>query len=542
MQKKPLKELIRLHEWWIVGSVAVIAALLGALGFYQYFSVRNQERTIIDLFYLSWQLFTSQSGAVTGEVPFPLQVARWLAPAVVIYAAIKGVLAVTREHITILRLRAYKTHIVVCGLGQKGLRLVADFIARKQRIVIIESNAMNDELATLKEEKGIITLIGEATDMSLLRKARVPYASRLIAVTGDDQANIEIAIKANELKKKNGNGSKLSCHVHVFNMRIRHLFDGHELFTQHNKNFDAQLFNVFEKNARLIFEDFSPDKIIPVPQPGSPQVHILVVGFGWMGESLVLQAIRTGHYANDKNMRLTIIDKEVDRKSARFYNNYPGIKAPPDLIAEELDKDLADLEFKELDIEVLSQTDFKKLQEGFPPFAVCFVCVGSDEVWNLSIASRLRKLFGQDTPPIVVCMSQKTGISELINSEELKKKENIHLFNMIDRACGVEQVINEELDIKAKTIHECFCEARLDEGGTPEKNSSLRKWEELPELSKDSNRCSADHIAIKLRAVSCDQEKRAVTTYSNFLMMILQYLREWNIADGWLKGSSQALH
>ena len=48
-------------------------------GFHGYYQSRGEPGTFWDLVYLSLQLFTLESGSVTGELSWPLQVARLLA-------------------------------------------------------------------------------------------------------------------------------------------------------------------------------------------------------------------------------------------------------------------------------------------------------------------------------------------------------------------------------------------------------------------------------------------------------------------------------
>jgi len=48
-----------------------------------------------------------------------------------------------------------------------------------------------------------------------------------------------------------------------------------------------------------------------------------VVGFGSMGESIVLQALKIGHYIDERELRITVLDKQD--KKGRFLARYPQI-------------------------------------------------------------------------------------------------------------------------------------------------------------------------------------------------------------------------
>jgi len=46
-------------------------------------------------------------------------------------------------------------------------------------------------------------------------------------------------------------------------------------------------------------------------------VHLLVAGFGRMGQSVALHAAKIGHYANGEKLRITVIDKDAGERKNR---------------------------------------------------------------------------------------------------------------------------------------------------------------------------------------------------------------------------------
>ena len=84
------------YEWGFVCLLALVALGLGGVGFSLYFSSLGEPRSLLDVFYLSLQLFTVESGSLAGPVPIELEVARLLAPSVLGYTAVKGLLILFR--------------------------------------------------------------------------------------------------------------------------------------------------------------------------------------------------------------------------------------------------------------------------------------------------------------------------------------------------------------------------------------------------------------------------------------------------------------
>jgi hypothetical protein len=113
----------REYRWLVVGALGVFALFLGYIGFAKHSAAMGEPRSAIDLFYLTLQLVALESGAVRPPVPWELQVARLLLPAVVAYTAWQALAVILQEQLRRLGLRFLKGHVIVCGLGSKGLLL-----------------------------------------------------------------------------------------------------------------------------------------------------------------------------------------------------------------------------------------------------------------------------------------------------------------------------------------------------------------------------------------------------------------------------------
>src|SRR3990170_3530754 len=109
------------YQWPVVGILGLTALGLGYIGFHKYFAALGEIRSGWDIFYLSLQLLTLESGSIHGPVSWELEVARLLAPALVAYTAIKALVAIFHEELQLLCVRFIRDHVVICGLGRKGL-------------------------------------------------------------------------------------------------------------------------------------------------------------------------------------------------------------------------------------------------------------------------------------------------------------------------------------------------------------------------------------------------------------------------------------
>ena len=90
-------------------------------------------------------------------------------------------------------------HVVVCGLGNVGFRVLQDLIRQNRSVVAIERNRDNPFVATARR-LGAAVVIGDATVREVLRQANAPASLSLIAATNNELANLEIVLLARELE------------------------------------------------------------------------------------------------------------------------------------------------------------------------------------------------------------------------------------------------------------------------------------------------------------------------------------------------------
>jgi Trk K+ transport system NAD-binding subunit len=88
--------------------------------------------------------------------------------------------------------------VVVCGLGNVGYRVVEELLGADARVVVIEADRNNRFLASARR-LGAVVVPGDATVPEVLRQARVGTARAVVAATGAELANVEIALLTREL-------------------------------------------------------------------------------------------------------------------------------------------------------------------------------------------------------------------------------------------------------------------------------------------------------------------------------------------------------
>ena len=92
-------------------------------------------------------------------------------------------------------------HIVVCGLGNVGFRVVEELLKCQERVVVLERSRDNPFIGTCRR-LGAAVIIGDSVVPEVLRQARVGTSRAVVAATSDDLVNLEVALLVRELNPK----------------------------------------------------------------------------------------------------------------------------------------------------------------------------------------------------------------------------------------------------------------------------------------------------------------------------------------------------
>ena len=409
----------------------------------------------------------------------------------------KAGLTIFQDAIQNFQLKFIKNHVIICGLGEKGEYLALDFLKSNYKVVIIEKNKENSNLIQFKKTSAI-TVIADATEISVLQKVRVNHSKYVIAVCGDDGVNIEIAVHGYNIinkiiEEKIGKTSiemdkKVKCYVHLVNHNLKQILKKHIIFTNQYDIFDLVFFNSYENAARLLFRNYPVDRLTVI-NPTYDPVHIVIIGLGQMGRNIVLQAAKICHYATKNEANITVVDKNATHKIESFLHEYPSIKEILNFQYEDVDVISPDLQ----------NADFWKSKIAIALFVVCL----DDDVLSLTTGLSLLNRMGNQKKPVLVRMKENSGLAALLNEPGFLRENPIYPFGITKEIISRDIIINESLDSLARIINNLWLMDRLEGGESKESNPSLATWSSLNEEFKESNRQQADHIDVKLRSINC---------------------------------------
>lgn len=483
-------------QWWVLGVAIASAYSLGAIGFWQYDVDHGGDGHVLDALYHAAQLFILHAPALAPPLNVPLEIGRWLAVGLLGLAASTTAYRIFTAELGAISLGLLKGHVVICGRGSAVLDMVRNQRPRKpRRRVVVIAAAEDTDLIDGCHALHAIVLVGRPS--SLLERARLLKAARLIAVYEEDSTNVEIAVSACALSRTSrpSTAPPLDCHAQVSDVDLRDSLRRHHLPVQDGRC-RVHFFDFFDDAARDLLLMQLPIDHDGIGQADPRQVHLVIVGLGAMGRRVAIKAAQLGHFANRRPLRMSVIDREAGERERDLLFRYPGIRQTCELTFHECS---------------MQSTQGHQLIEGWcaanDTMTSIAVCLDDDAV-ALDVAMRLLPHTHDKGIPVAVRMSSPDGLTSLLTQHVTGPgaSRSLRAFGWLDEA-GIARLLDEDArEEMAKVVQVNFVELAASQGRQADLDAAVKKWEDLVnEDYKESNRQQVDHIAIKLRAVGCEK-------------------------------------
>ena len=92
-----------------------------------------------------------------------------------------------------------RDHVILCGMGDVGLRVLEDLVRIGEKVVIVEKNPDTKHIQSVRQ-RNIPIVISDATQAEALVNANVREAKAIICATDHDILNLEIGLNAKGLQ------------------------------------------------------------------------------------------------------------------------------------------------------------------------------------------------------------------------------------------------------------------------------------------------------------------------------------------------------
>lgn len=526
------------YPWFILIFLAIVTVGISYYGLLLSFQENRIPYTSLDLIYISLQLFVLESGSIPPVTNIWIQIGRFLAPAIAAATFLLILILIFIDYLKSFRLSFLtRRHIIVCGLGYLGPVIVKYYRDQGKKVVIIESDSENKDLARCKEQ-GVLTITGDATKTDSLKKAKITKAERMFLVTGSDAVNAEIAVKAYDLLQDQPRSSPFTCHAHIVDQTLCTVLRNHQMQEYDNPDFRWEFFNLYQIGGYCIQKAFPPGGTDILPE----DLKILVIGVGRMGETLIVQLAKRWkeQYGSlNKRFSVTIIDKNAEDILGLIMLRHPGLQNYCSITP--IPCSIPSPEF--------SRGSFL-FDENGKTFHQIYICIGDSSV-GLSAALQIQTAYKGVRVPIIVRTTYLEGTTRLfqIFQEGSPLYSNIFAFPLVSCKCCHDLLIEGLVGLFARIIHDDYRTKRIEEGKNPDEDPALAPWTTLDETYRRANLDQAGHIFTKImtiqgRVVPLHDWDEPLFTFTKEEIEKLAALEHerWNqdrIADGWTYGKER---
>lgn len=462
-------------------------------------------------------------------LPWQIEVARLIAPAATLMTLLFVFAEEARVELINFMVRYRNDHIIVGGLGRRAWQFIQT-CDNPRKLVAVERNP-DSPFVERARQRGISVIIGDVLDAGIYEKIGLRRAKDLVAFTGSDGTNVDLALKARDFVRTHPPNIHLRIHLHADEPKLADRLQDYPKFYAEYSLAEISFFSVYDLSARILFQSYPPDLYADVF--GQRQVHIALFTFEGMARHILLEAARMCHFRNSSRTRFTIFDKDAAARQKELQNEYPHVR------------EICDIDFVQL--EVNGQHDIDELSTLLlQSITYHVICDDSDEDnlnCSLILRDALLKRKGCNAP-IMVRMQQSSGLAQLLESRTggPENPDGLYPYGMLDQVLEQDNIINARLDRLAKIIHRIY-EEPSDLTDQITHQSTQQDWSELREFKRKQNRLQADHLEVKLRAIRCSarEESSPGFTFSAQeaeLLAMMEHERWFATQknDGWVLG------
>jgi len=468
---------IKRRLWVWTGVIAAAAFVLGYFGYRREFAAGNWTDPIYHTLALFFFNFAEPPAPGVGLDP-RVDIARFLAPAATGLVGFTAIYTLFREQLREMRLRRWKGHVVICGLGYKGYTFVQQLHHDGFRIVVIEHDATNPTIDDCRE-LGVPVIVGDAQYDAILRRAGVQGAKWLLSVCNDDAVNTEILLSARTVVKRRTQGT-LNCLAQISDSQLCGLLRVSQI-DQGDGAWKADFFNTDDTSAALILRRY------PIAAEDDEPPHILVAHLDPLGQQLVVLAAQKWmnhrqHAVQTREMRLvvTVVDDAAKSGIGALEREHAVLRDACTFVSTSASAG------------GIAELEDAYAKDNHPNPTLAYVAASDDDD---GVATTLL-LMHHLKPPIkvVAALSRTYGTGKLLDS---LPGVAVEVFPRFEMTCTPDLLFEISVEQLAREIHEVWREEQRAA------NKEDPTWEESSQSYRESSMAQAHDIPAKLRSIDC---------------------------------------
>ncbi|XVV14841.1 NAD-binding protein [Actinoplanes sp. CA-131856] len=463
-------------------ALAFAALILGYIGLDRYFVEQQLPgRTFLNIAYFDLQLFVLGADPLqeaTAPLPATLQIARFAAPAVTLFALAEAARLLLSAEFGRLRARSSRGHAIVCGDSTAAAALARNLATAQRRTVLIRTQPAGP-LASRREH--LLSVTGDASDPDILRGAGAAHAGVIYACTDDSATNVAIAAAAGRVLDDHA-----TVYAQIHDPERAVALQARRLGVDAAPGLRLDFFNLDQLAVQVLLAER------PLEPVGGRAPRLLIAGDAPFARALLVSLARDWRLrrtGTDMRIVVDFVRPGAGTALAALRSRYTILDDACAITAHDSDVP-----------SVLAERPDLTYDDAY----LCY----QDEEYGLDLALTAYELWHRVAGTVLVPVDRLAGLTDAFGDEYGHRLlDQVHgkikLFPKHAAACDPALIAEDLVERLARLIHERYLIACRELPDEPTDPAALVEWGRLDEERRASNRSQADSIGIKLSAIDC---------------------------------------
>lgn len=412
-------------------------------------------------------------------------------------------------------------HIVVFGYNSDVKSMLKNNKSnpKKTCIHIVTTESIdNEEIYRLNKAGYVVHYAdvlkaAESELQTLLAKTRIETATNIILFETSSIRNFSLLqlFRLNEKDSddriKLAQGAKISCRCEEEGIG-RLIAEYYNSAAGTDAYFDLEVVGLPEMQIHKMYSDHPLHSIyIGTDTPLKDwTAHLLVAGFGQLGQQAVLQAMNLGVVHESNRIIIDVFDSNIKAKKAVFLNQLSrdtfDITDDKVTMKSSAADGLLEINFHELNISHISFYDTIRSKLDAEPYTYAVIALENIDL-SVHCAIQLEELFDERglKLPILMRMDTDRRLAGYISAEN-SSLADVSLIDDRSIVITLDMIINREIDKLAKNYNHFYNNIKLitaDETGTADNSEEdpEQEWNRLRLFRRSSSKAAAYHDEVK---------------------------------------------
>ena len=272
------------------------------------------------------------------------------------------------------------------------------------------------------------------------------------------------------------------------------------------------------------------------PDPNDWNLHLLIIGFGKLGQQLLLQAMNMGVVGSNNDIVIDVIDSDIEAKKSIFENHFSDKYVTYDNEDILINSDMADgklvLRFRKMDIRYKKFSKQLKKLGGENGFTYIAICVENPDI-SLHCLTEAKRYMDNKLVQFAIRMDLDQIMEDYINGND-DTYGNVITIESTYNAISLVDLIQEKLDLDAKLFNHIYNSIEItNQNKADEKKIAVEEWKKLTLFRRNASRAIAQHAKVNHVVMKHISDKQLEKWFGKEGMLIRKTGNKWeyNLSD-----------